>query len=245
MHRRRLSVIATVVPVAAGAALAAGVLGAASRPRLASATTGTPRLPQRVAAGSARAASAGRGVAALTAETKSWYDEQVDGPKVQRQLRRVARDQVLLRALEHGDLRTLRAEAWRQQRLHAVGGILTHISCLEVFRGSHRVVEVGVPFCVAGSRTTLRGAHGKLLGTLLISVQDEIGVVRYMHRNHPVDVVIRGAGGEAVSSLPAALYARLPTTGMVRISGRALHVRSFHRFALDDEPVTVWVLAPA
>jgi hypothetical protein len=96
---------------------------------------------------------------------------------------------------------------------------------------------------MAPSQMTLRGTGGHALGTLQVSIQDEIGFVRFMHRNYPVDIVVRGQGPAHVrSSLPAAAQANLPSRGPVTISGRRYVVRSLHEVALAGEPVTAWVL---
>jgi hypothetical protein len=90
---------------------------------------------------------------------------------------------------------------------------------------------------------TLRDSHGRSLGTLQVSIQDEIGFVRYMHRNYPVDVVVRGRGAAHVrSSLPAAQNAHLPAAGAVTLAGKRYQVGSFAAKALGGEPVTAWIL---
>jgi hypothetical protein len=113
-----------------------------------------------------------------------------------------------------------------------------HVSRLQILRGDHVVVDAGVPFVVDGSHTSLPGGY-----TLRISIQDEIGFVRVMARNHPVQVVVRGQGAAHVrSSLPAATHASLPNTGSVTLAGVHDDVRSFSRKALGGEPVKIWIL---
>jgi hypothetical protein len=118
-----------------------------------------------------------------------------------------------------------------------------HVSRMRIYRGTNRVIDVGVPFVVAPSQMALRDSRGRSLGTLQVSIQDEIGFVRFMHRNYPVDVVVRGRGAAHVrTSLPAALDARLPDWGTATVSGTRYHVRSFMQTALSREPVKVWIL---
>jgi hypothetical protein len=70
-----------------------------------------------------------------------------------------------------------------------------------------------------------------------------IGFVRYMHRNYPVDVVVRGRGTDHVrTSLPAALDVRLPDAGTATVAGTRYQVRSFPQTALGGEPVKAWIL---
>jgi hypothetical protein len=179
----------------------------------------------------------------LTAVARRQYAAEVHGGVAIGTARRVARDPALLRALQSGNVAATRAYVRRQ--FHAVW-YHWHVSRMRIRKGSSVVVETGVPFVVAPSRVTLRSSTGRTLGTLEVSVQDEIGFVRFMHRNHPVDVVVRGTGAAHVrSSLPAATHANLPSSGPVTIAGRSYLVRSFHETAWSGEPVTVWILTKA
>jgi hypothetical protein len=114
---------------------------------------------------------------------------------------------------------------------------------MRILKGSRVVAETGVPFVVAPVQMTLHGPGGRTLGTLQISIQDEIGFVRLMHRHHPVDVVVRGQrAGHVTSSLPAAARVKLPSAGSVTIAGQRYRVSSFQQKAWDDEPVTISIL---
>jgi hypothetical protein len=173
---------------------------------------------------------------------KAQYTREVSGAKVKSLLHRVARDPGLQRALAISDnaARTYVARQFPNVWYH------WHISRIRITRGPTVVAERGVPFAVTGPRMSLRGRDGRYLGTLQVSLQDEIGFVRLMHRNHRVDVVIRGASAADVrSSLPAAAHAALPLRGTVRLAGRRYAVRSFTETAWNDEPVTIWFLAAA
>jgi hypothetical protein len=170
------------------------------------------------------------------------YAREVSGGKVKSLLHQVAHDRALLRALASSDSA---ARAYVAQQFPNVW-YHWHISRLRIVRGTTVVTERGVPFTVNGPRTKLRGVNGKDLGTLQISIQDEIGFVRLMHRNYPVDVVVRGTTAADVrSSLPAATRATLPASGRVRLAGRTYDVRSFKETAWNGEPITIWLLGPA
>jgi hypothetical protein len=173
---------------------------------------------------------------------KAQYKREVSGGKVRSLLRQVARDPALLRALATSDTAT---RAYVAQQFPAVW-YHWHISRLRIFRGATVITERGVPFTVDGPQMKLRGTNGKNLGTLQISLQDEIGFVRLMHRNYPVNVVVRGVNPADVrSSLPAATYAALPASGTVKLAARTYAVRSFKETAWNNEPVTIWFLAAA
>jgi hypothetical protein len=168
---------------------------------------------------------------------RRWAIEQY-GPPVHVLLRRVAAEPGLTRALRSRDPAAARAyvhSRFRPSWYH------WHVSRLRIVRGSRMLVDVGVPFVVAPSQLALPGTHGAMLQ---ISDQDVIGYVKFMRRNHGVDIVTRGTGvGHVRTSLPAALHVRLPDRGSVTIAARRYAVASFHRKALNGERVKVWVLA--
>lgn len=168
------------------------------------------------------------------------YRLEQRGPLVRKLLRRVAADRGLKAAARSGDPAALRAAVAR--RFDSVW-YHWHVSRLLIVRGSRTIVDVGVPFVIAPSSRVLRDARGRAVTTLEISDQDVIGFVRFMHRNHAVDVVARGVGaGHVRASLPAALHVRLPDRGLATIAGRRYRVASFTRRALGDERVKIWIL---
>jgi hypothetical protein len=176
----------------------------------------------------------------LAAVAKHRYSKEVRGTEVHAALRRVASDPLLLGALQSGDMARLRSyvrgtfdRVWYHW----------HVSRLRIGRGSRMMIDVGVPFVVAPSQLALRDVRGGSLGTLQVSIQDVIGFVRFMHRNYPVDVVVRGRGPAHVrTSLPAARNAHLPDSGTAIVAGNRYQVRSFRETALGGEPVKAWIL---
>ena len=108
------------------------------------------------------------------------------------------------------------------------------------------MTEIGVPFVLPASQMVLR-AGGHAVGTLQVSMQDEIGFVRLMHRIFPsVQVVVRGAGlAHLRTSMHAAAFVKLPASGRVSLGRHHYRVRSFHEVAWNGEPVTIWILMRA
>jgi hypothetical protein len=218
----RLAAALTVVAVASGCAW----------------PPATPAAPARSAAFTSVAP-----VDRLTAVARRCYAVEVHGGVTIGTAYRVARDPTLLRTLQSGNAASTRAYVQRQ---FSAVWYHWHVSRMAIRKGSAVVAETGVPFAVAPSQVTLRSSGGRTLGTLDVSVQDVVGFVRFMHRNYPVDVVVRGRGAAHVrSSLPAAAHATLPSRGPVTLSGRRYVVRSFPEIAWGGEPVTVWILAKA
>ena len=174
----------------------------------------------------------------LTVVARQRYFDEVNGAAVHKQLRRVAADPVLLRALRTGNLTALRAVVRLQDATpHA------HISRLRVVRGSRVLADAGVVFVVAPAQRRLHDARGRYLGTLQLSIQDVIGYVKYMHRNVHVDVVVHGRGAAHVrTSLPAAARVALPSAGAATVGGRRYRVRSFTERGLAGETLRIWIL---
>jgi hypothetical protein len=211
------------LPLGAAAALSLAGMGPAHP-----AATATPKRPVTA-------------VDRLAASARKRYAIEVHGYVANATMHSVGRDRTLLRTLQSGNLSA--TVAYVRQKFAAVW-YHQHVSRMRILKGSRVVVDAGVPFVVAPSQMTLRGAHGRVLGTLQVSIQDVIGFVRYVHRRSGVDVVVRGQGPNHVrSSLPAATNAALPSRGSLRLAGRRYLVRSFPETALGGEPVTVWILA--
>lgn len=177
----------------------------------------------------------------VTVAKQRWTLEQ-SGPEVHLLLRRVAADPVMRAAIRTGEPVAIRAAVAARYR---TAWYHWHVSRLRVLRGADVIADAGVPFVIAPSALTLHDGRGAPL-TLQVSDQDVIGYVRFMHRNHHVEVVTRGTGAAHVrSSLAAALHVHLPGHGTVTIAGRHYAVRAFTKHALNREPVRVWILRRA
>ena len=175
----------------------------------------------------------------IVATAQRQYSLEIHGGAAFAALHLVGRDRTLLGLLRSGNANATRSYVKRQ---FAAVWFHHHVSRMRILQGSRVVVEVGVPFVVAPVQMTLRGPGGRNLGTLQVSIQDEIGFVRLIHRHHPVDVVVRGQRGEVETSLPAAAHVRLPSNGSVTIAGQRYQVSSFREMAWNHEPVTVSIL---
>ena len=221
----------TLAGLASGCAVSAASAPATPAPNAAPASATTATVPSVAP------------IDRLTDVARRRYAVEVHGGVAIGTARRVARDPTLLRTVQSADGAATRAYIGRQ--FHAVW-YHWHVSRLRVRKGSAVVAETGVPFVLAPTQVTLRSSGGRAVGTLEVSVQDVIGFVRFMHRNYPVDVVVRGQGATHVrTSLPAAAHASLPSRGPVTIAGRRYLARSFHETAWNREPVTVWILTKA
>lgn len=220
---------------AAGALLAVAALGPLALAGCGGLTSGQPQSePARARA------TIPRSVGRLTAIAKRRYTEESRGSAVRARLNQIARDSALRRALQSGNLVLLRRYVRRE--FYRVW-YHRHASRVRITRGSHILIDVGVPFVVAPLQKTLRDAYRHPLATLQVSVQDLIGFVRYMHRNHRVDVLVRGEGPRHVrTSLSPAVRVSLPASGTVTVARRRYTVASFAQTGLGGEPLRIWIL---
>jgi hypothetical protein len=180
------------------------------------------------------------------ARAKAIYHNETEGPKVPREVARIARDGTLLHALGIGDLAGAQAAADKQLRIPL--NHTAHVTRISVIRGSQALVNATVNsdgvFVVTPGRRLIR-LHGRPLGVLLVSLQDVTGYVKLIQHITGADALVRGASGHVRTSLPAARRVRLPSSGSVTIAGRTYLTRSFRETAWGNEPLTVWILQPA
>ena len=177
---------------------------------------------------------------------KASYHSETRGAKLLQQLGRIARDGILLDALSRGDVAGAQIEADAQLRSPA--NHFDHVTRISVIRGSRVLVNATVNsdgvFVVAPGSRVLR-LHGRLLGTLLVSIQDVTGYVKLVHDLTGADVLARGASGHVRTSVGAPSVVNLPPSGHITIAGRGYFVRSFREVGWGNEPLTVWILERA
>jgi hypothetical protein len=194
----------------------------------------------------ATAQASGNSIDGIVGTAKGIYYGEAQGPKVLAQLGRIARDDIMLNALSKGDLAGAHAEA--EAQMAAPINHTAHVTRISVIRGSrvlfNAIVNSDGVFVVAPQMRDIR-FHGRLLGTLLVSIQDVVGYVKLVHNLTGSEVLVRGGSGRVRTSLGAARGVPLPTSGHVTIAGRRYLVRSFPEVGWANEPLTVWILARA
>ena len=145
---------------------------------------------------------------------KAVYYNETKGSKLVQQLERIARDAILLDALSRGEVARAQAEADAQ--LRSPRNHLDHVTRISVIGQSRVLVNATVNsdgvYVVAPGTRILR-FHGRLLGTLLVSIQDVTGFVKLVHDLTGAEVLVRGASGHVRTSLNAATNVRLPASG--------------------------------
>ena len=166
------------------------------------------------------------------------YLTESSGAVIHADLRQIARDSILRAALSIGNLKSALADANRH--------LVRHVVQIRVLRGRRVLVDANAAsFDVGGSGVELYARDGRRLGRLQVTVQDVIGFIKLVHKLNAVEVVVRGARGQARTSLPAAAGLSLPSSGCTRIGADRYLVRSFDETSFSGEPLTIWLLAAA
>jgi hypothetical protein len=124
------------------------------------------------------------------------YATEVRGPAVRRVLRHVAGDRRFARAVASDDAAALRAAIvrfFRTRSLHVV-----RIRATDV-RG-RLVNDVGGPYVLAPASAPVRDRRGRRVGEVTLSVQDDTGYIKLLHRFTGAAVQLRTAAGAVPGS---------------------------------------------
>ncbi len=174
-------------------------------------------------------------LATLAAVALRIYNEESRGTVDQAPVRALERDRMLVHAVALGDAATARSRA-----AQLMAGA-SHITGIRILRRGQQLVNVSLPFVVAGKPRPLRGVPG---AQAQVSIQDVLGYVSLVHRVTGTEVVVRGSSGHALASLAAATHAKLPRSGRVSVAGRAYEAASFVEPGWAGERLTIWLLQP-
>lgn len=231
--RRSLPGLFLIAVAIAGLAAAIGVTA-----WLLLSSTPAPRRALAAADNGCRTpAAAARADAALSA-AKRRYLTEAQGRVIHVDLRQIAGDTVLLRALSAGNLGSALAAANRQ--------LVRHVVQVRVLRGSRVLLDANpTSFDVGGSGMDLRARNGHSLGRLQITVQDVIGFIKLVHKLDAAEVVVRGSAGHVRTSRPVLATIPLPRSGCTQIGTRRYVVSSFNETSFWGEPLTIWLLTAA
>lgn len=164
------------------------------------------------------------------------YGQEQHGLAIHTDLRHIAADQRLVRALAAHDPSAAQAAA--------DGQLVNHVVRIRVLQGSRTLADANpTSFDVAGAARDIRAPDGRLLGKLRITIQDVIGFIKLVRRHDGADVaLIRASRGQVRASLPAATLSPLPRAGCVSLAGRRYVVRAFTEPSFTGEALTIWLL---
>jgi hypothetical protein len=166
--------------------------------------------------------SAATAVATDLAIARRLYATEAGGPAVRRVLRHVSHDARFRRAVARDSYPELRAAIIRFFRTRSL-----HVVRIRATDARGRLVgDVGGPYVLAPASAPVLGAHGRRLGRVTLSVQDDTGYIKLLSRFTGAKVQLRTAAGLVPGSarrLPAHaqrlhLGARAFPTGALRVT---------------------------
>jgi hypothetical protein len=156
------------------------------------------------------------------------------GPRALVQVRRAQHNQPLLQAVAHHE---------REAARLAIDALLNeHIVRIRVDTGGALLEDVGGPYVLAPLRAPLR-LSGHQVGTIVLSVQDDLGYLKLAQRLAGVKVVMH-RGSQLVMSGLRSPPANLPASGPVRLGGHEYRVFTFYAEAFPAGRLRISELVP-
>lgn len=156
------------------------------------------------------------------------------GARARAQLQRAQHDQPLLRAVAARDPAAARV---------AIKGLLDeHVVRLRVSAGGRLLADVGGPYVLGPVHAPLR-LHGRAIGEVVLSIQDDEGYKRLAGRLAGLDVLMYMGSRLVKNSLGPAPGA-VPSSGSYRYRGRSFRVYTLHAEAFPSGPLRIAVLIP-
>jgi hypothetical protein len=156
------------------------------------------------------------------------------GPRALVQLRRAQRNQPLLEAVAHHQ---------REAARLAIDALLNqHIVRVRVNAGGALLKDVGGPHVLAPLRAPL-SLDGQKVGSMVLSVQDDLGYLKLAQRLAGVKVVMH-RGSQLVMSSFSTPPAHLPESGPLRLDGREYRVFTLYAEAFPSGSLRISELIP-
>ena len=156
------------------------------------------------------------------------------GPRTRGQIRRVQDNAALLRAVAQRDPAATRT---------AIDALLhEHIVRLRVSAGGRLLADVGGPYVLAPVTAPLR-LHGRQIGSLELSIQDDEGYKRLANRLAGLEVLMY-MGSRLVKSTLGPAPGAIPESGALSYRGRHFRAYTFAAKAFPSGPLRITVLVP-
>jgi hypothetical protein len=156
------------------------------------------------------------------------------GARTLPQIRRVQSNRALLHAVALRDPQATRVAV--EALLHE------HIVRLRISAGGRVLVDDGGPYVLAPVRAPLR-LHGKTIGSLLLSIQDDEGYKRLANRLAGLDVLMY-MSGRLVKSTIGYSPGPVPTSGPFSYRGKSYRAYTFDAEAFPSGPLRITTLIP-
>jgi hypothetical protein len=163
------------------------------------------------------------------------------GPRALVQVRRAQSNRPLLRAVAARDPHATTL---------AIDKLLTqHIVRIRVTVHGHLLADVGGPYVIAPVSAPLR-LHGRTIGTMTLSIQDDEGYKRLAQRLAGLEVLMymQAAGSSAPAQLVKSTFSpppsAVPARGPYEYEGRSFQTFTLHAQAFPSGPLRVVLLIP-
>jgi hypothetical protein len=233
-----LLAIGALPGAATGATADAGASGALGAQRSSTSVSAVAGL-DRALAGPACAAATTSTLAAVDGRVaERIYTSELVGPETIADRRQVEGYAPLLSALAEGN------RARITEAVHALVYSHTHIVRLRVIQGKSVLADIGGPYIVAPVGGSLFD-HGRLVGSYLLSVQDDLGVVGLVKRLIGVPLTLRiGHLRVPLKGTVNSGSVAIPDRGPVTIHGHTLEAFSFDAKAFPAGVVRISLLLP-
>ena len=156
-----------------------------------------------------------------------------------------ARRGALAKGNEAGDRAVKEAGNAVTEAVHGLVYSHTHIVRLRVLQGGKLLADIGGPYIIAPVGGSLR-FHGRVVGTYLLSVQDDLGFVGLERRLVGVPLILHvGAMRVPLQGTTRTGSAAIPDSGAVVIRGAHFQAYSFDAKAFPTGVVRISLLLPA
>jgi hypothetical protein len=159
------------------------------------------------------------------------------GSRARAQVRRVQRDSALLDAVAKRDPVATRQAIWGVLHAHI------HVVRMRVSAANGGLLsDVGGPFVLAPVRASLR-LHGRTIGSVVLSIQDDLGYLLLSHRLAGLDVVMH-RGSKLVMSTLSPAPTTVPAQGAYSYRGHDYRVFTLNADAFPTGVLRISVLIP-
>ncbi|MDX6729196.1 MAG: hypothetical protein QOK49_4001 [Baekduia sp.] len=203
------------------------------------------RLRVRLAIGARALQRCGPTARATVAATVGAIGERLahaesSGSAVVRVLQHVATDPGFRAAVANDDPAALRTAIIRFFRTRSL-----HVVRIRATTADGRLVgDVGGPYVLSPATTTVRDTRGRVLGHVTLSVQDDTGFIKLMHRFTGAAVILQTPAGTVPGSSLRPAPPAIPTRGTLTARGRLYDTYTFAARAFPDGPLSVALLLP-
>jgi hypothetical protein len=159
------------------------------------------------------------------------------GSRARAQVRRVQQDSALLDAVAKRDTVATRQAIWGVLHDHI------HVVRMRVSAADGSLLsDVGGPFVLAPVRAPLR-LHGRTIGSVVLSIQDDLGYLLLSHRLAGLDVVMH-RGSRLVMSTLSPAPTSVPAQGAYNYRGQNYRVFTLNANAFPTGILRISVLIP-